>query len=159
MERNYISISISIFIQFPFCFILFLFVSFRFVSLDLKHSYDNKENVPGIQSHHGSTSEYRLDSPKYTLQPNSPNTPLSSYKSPPSTHSSPMYTAHEIRNDCNFFTYSPLITEPYKHSTYFHFPDVDTPSSINGKASQQQQQTPRPTSQQFSMTGYEFELT
>lgn len=107
------------------------------ISADLKHSYDNKENVPGIQSHPGSQSEYRLDSPKYTLQQNSPNTPLSSYKSPPSTHSSPMYTAHEIRTDCPMFTYSPLITEPYKHSTYFHFPDVDTPSSIVGKSAQQ----------------------
>lgn len=93
------------------------------------HSNDNKENVPGIHAQYCSATEHRLDSPKFTkLQQNSPNTPLSSYKSPPSTHSSPMYTAHETRTDCNIFTYSPLITEPFKNSTYFHFPDVDTPS-------------------------------
>lgn len=98
------------------------------------HSNDNKENLPDIQSQYGSTTDFRLDSPKFALQQSSPNTPLSNYKSPPSTHSSPMYTAHEPRTDCNIFTYSPLITEPFKHSTYFHFPDVDTPSPIDFKS-------------------------
>ncbi|XP_055317361.1 M-phase inducer phosphatase [Sitodiplosis mosellana] len=106
---------------------------------NVMHSNDNKENVPGIHAQYGSaTTEHRLDSPKFALQQNSPNTPLSSYKSPcPSTHSSPMYTAHEPRTDCNIFTYSPLITEPFKNSTYFHFPDVDTPSPIALATSQE----------------------
>lgn len=29
-----------------------------------------------------------------------------------------------------FFTYSPLLTESYKHGQYFHFPDVDSPSEV-----------------------------
>lgn len=106
-------------------------------SMDVLHSTietidNNKENtVPTATS---ASPDIRLDSPKFALaQQNSPNTPLSCYKSPPSTHSSPMYTAHEAHTDCNVFTYSPLITEPFKHSTYFHFPDVDhmpTPSTL-----------------------------
>lgn len=94
------------------------------------HLNDNKENRP----EYGGGAEHRVDSPKFALQQNSPNTPLSSYKSPPSTHSSPLYTAHDTRTDCNIFTYSPLITEPFKHSTYFHFPDVDTLSPIDRKS-------------------------
>lgn len=94
---------------------------------------DNKENLP---EYGGGAAEHRVDSPKFALQQNSPNTPLSNYKSPPSTHSSPLYTAHDTRTDCNIFTYSPLITEPFKHSTYFHFPDVDTLSPIDHKSTQ-----------------------
>lgn len=108
-------------------------------SVELMNSTNDKENtIPVdstsgiVHSQYGTAIDYRLDSPKFTLaEQNSPNTPLSSYKSPPSTHSSPMYTAHETpRSDCNIFTYSPLITEPFKNSTYFHFPDVDTPSPL-----------------------------
>lgn len=106
-------------------------------SMDVLHSTietidNNKENtMPTTTS---ASPDIRLDSPKFALaQQNSPNTPLSCYKSPPSTHSSPMYTAHETHTDCNVFTYSPLISEPFKNSTYFHFPDVDhmpTPSAL-----------------------------